>query len=244
VEVLDNATGAGVLVDRILDLTTTHPGFQVKRIVAGDIDDNMLAFATSKQQEATSSSAWRDVSITKIDQQAIPYDDNSFTHVFANFGIFFCQDESKALSEAHRVLKPGGVVGFTSWKAITWWAEVAEPALAQFLSDAPELPSQGGMFPSPGWSDMEQILTKLHDARFTDARVTEFSFAPRVPAEEFAEALAVLVKVVAKRAWSGETFIKHADQIEGVLLQYLKTNYAEGVWDGEMTAIITLGCKV
>jgi ubiquinone/menaquinone biosynthesis C-methylase UbiE len=117
VEILDNATGAGVLVDKLLDLTTTHPGFQVKRIVAGDIDDSMLVFAAIKQQEVSRSSAWKDVNIAKIDQMAIPCDDNSFTHVFSNFGIFFCQHDSKALSEAYRVLKPGGIVGFTSWKA-------------------------------------------------------------------------------------------------------------------------------
>jgi len=241
VEVLDNATGAGILTDNVLGLGERTPGFTVKRVVAGDLDDNMLAFADDKAHKSPYN--WDPVQIEKIDQQALPHPDASFTHVFANFGIFFCQDDAKALSEAYRVLKPSGTVGFTSWKIIRWWSDLAQPAITKHLPDAPSLPPPGGLFPTTGWTDPSAIPSKLEKAGFEDVKVSEYNFQPLVGAEEFAEATAVLVKIVAKRLWPEEAFTKYAGEIEASLLRYLKENYNDGVWDGQMTALITLGKK-
>lgn len=243
VEVLDNASGAGILVDHLLGLSAIHRSLQIKRVVAGDLDDTMLGFILDKQQNAATSSGWKEVTIKKIDQQSIPYDDSTFTHVFANFGIFFCKDDIKALSEAFRVLKSSGIAGFTSWKAISWWPQVAEPALAQYFPEAPKLPSPIGIFPSPSWNELGAIPPKLQEAGFENIRVSEYSFAPRVKPEEFAEAIAVLIKVVAKRVWPDEIFAKYAGGIEEALLKYLSENYDDGIWDGKMTAIISLARK-
>lgn len=241
VEVLDNATGAGILTDNLLGLGEQTPRLTVKRVVAGDLDDTMLAFADDKAHHSPYN--WDPVQIEKIDQQAIPHPDASFTHVFANFGIFFCQDDAKALSEAYRVLKPSGTVGFTSWKTIQWWSDLAQPALAKYLPEAPALPPPGALFPPSGWTDPSAIPSKLEKAGFEDVRVSEYKFQPLVVAEEFAEATGVLVKIVAKRIWSEEALLKYAGEIETSLLRYLKENYKEGVWDGYMTALITLGRK-
>ena len=243
VEVLDNASGAGILVDHLLRLSLTHNTLQIKQVVAGDLDETILSFISKKQEAAATSSAWKDVAIKRIDQQSIPYGDATFTHVFSNFGIFFCRDDTKALSEAYRVLRRSGTAGFTSWKAITWWSQVAEPALAQHFPEAPKLPSPAGIFPSPGWNELGAIPPKLREVGFENIRVSEYSFAPRVKADEFAEAIAVLIKVVAKRVWPDEIFVKYAGKIEEALLRYLHDNYEGGIWDGKMTAIISLGRK-
>jgi hypothetical protein len=52
-----------------------------------------------------------------------------------------------------------------------------------------------------------------------------------------------LVQGIAKRVWSGEEFEKFGGKIEGALLQYLEEKFENGVWDGEMTAIVALGTK-
>ncbi|KAK5737425.1 hypothetical protein LTR17_006652 [Elasticomyces elasticus] len=243
-EVLDNATGGGILIDELFRLAEEQSGLlNVKRVVAGDIDDSMLRAVQLKKDDTKSSSSWEKVEPMKIDQQAVPMSDGSFTHLFNNMGIFFCQDDEKALREAHRVLKSGGVASFTSWKSIAWWEEIAQPAIKQFIPEAPELPGPANLFPSRGWSDPAAIPAKLEKIGFSDVQVEEFEFTPDVEAEEFAEATGVLVKIVAKRLWSEEQCATYAQRVEPALRRYLEENYPSGRWTGKMIAITSVGRK-
>ena len=61
--------------------------------------------------------AWRNLVITgrtfqfkEIDAQSIPFEDESFDAVIANFMLYHVPDRSKALNEIKRVLKPGGTL--------------------------------------------------------------------------------------------------------------------------------------
>ena len=245
-DVLDNATGGGILVSELLKLAAEHrETVKINRIVAGDKDHNMVKAAGETKREALEAglNGWARVEILDVDQQAIPSPDATFTHVFANFGIFFCPDDEKALAETYRVLKSGGTAGFTSWKSIAWWSEIAQPAIKQFVPDAPELPSPNGLFPSTGWTDPDAIPGKLQKAGFEDVEVTDYRFTPDVSPEAFAEATGVLIKVVAQRLWPSDLTAKYADRIQPAILHYLRENYKEGRWDGQMTAIITVGKK-
>nr|OQO26240.1 hypothetical protein B0A51_07246 [Rachicladosporium sp. CCFEE 5018] len=228
VTVLDNASGAGILVSHLIDLAATAPGLQLQRIVAGDIDPEAISYARERQQAHLTSnpaSNWTRVEIQKIDQHSIPFPDASFTHVFANLGILFSFEDSKALSETYRVLQTDGTAGFTTWKGIKW-------------SPAPE-----DVFPSPGWKDPNLILEKMDQAGFVDVKVTEFDFAPKVVPEEFCEATAALVKLIAKRAWSEADFGRYAGELEGAMLRYYQEEFGEGKKQVRMTALITIGKK-
>jgi ubiquinone/menaquinone biosynthesis C-methylase UbiE len=248
IEALDLGCGGGIITSQLLESTSN-----IKRIIAGDIDDQMLAIVTAKRdnqinnQTPSTNSAnttnWSHVSIQKMNQTTIPHPSSTFTHVFNNFAIFFLPDDSPALAETHRVLKPSGQAGFTSWKSIAWWAAVVEPALAQHLPEAPKLPNPSGLFGASGWSDVDAIRAKLEKTGFGDVRVSEYRFVPMVEAGRFAKATAALVKGIAKRVWSDEDFERFGGKIEYALLRYLEGNFENGVWDGEMTAIVALGTK-
>lgn len=240
IDVLDNACGGGVLTNELLKLESRGQ-IQLNRIVASDSDEKMLDYVR-KRKEA---SQWPSkVEVMHIDQQEVPLPDDSFTHVFNNFGIFFCKDDEKALTETYRILRPGGTAGFTSWKVIAWWDSVARPAVKHFIPDGPELPHPGAVFPGRGWSDASAIPEKLTKAGFKEIDVSEYSFTPDVEAAEFAEAMAVLVKVITGRLWSEEDNEKFGPQIEPALLKYLETNFEGGKWDGKMLALISIGKKV
>jgi ubiquinone/menaquinone biosynthesis C-methylase UbiE len=246
IEALDLGCGGGIITSQLLESTSN-----IKRIIAGDIDDQMLAIVNSKRDSEifhsndnnTTNNSWSNVSIQKINQTTIPHPPSTFTHVFNNFAIFFLPDDTPALAETYRVLKPSGQAGFTSWKSIAWWTAVVEPALAQHLPKAPKLPNPSGVFGASGWSDVDAIRAKLEKTGFGDVRVSEFEFAPMVAAGPFAKATAALVKGIAKRVWSEEEFGEFGEKIEDALLRYLEKNFENGVWDGEMTAMVALGTK-
>lgn len=236
-EILDNACGGGIMASELLSLS---PKPRISRIIAGDNDKSMLSYVRDR---AARSSGWESVEVKEIDQTAIPFPEQSFDYIFNNFGIFFHPADDRALAETYRALKPNGVAGFTSWKSISWWPAVALPALKIALPNAPPLPPTVAIFPAPGWTETSSIPPKLEEAGFKDVEVSEFAFAPRVPAKEFAESTAVLVKVVMKRLWSEGDFRKFEERVEGAILNYLTENWEDGVWDGEMVAIVTTGRK-
>jgi ubiquinone/menaquinone biosynthesis C-methylase UbiE len=241
-EILDLACGGGIISSELVN----NKSLNIKRIIAADLDDQMLTF-TSKKRDAilktSPDSPWSRVETQKMSQTSLPLPDTTFDYVFNNFGIFFHPDENATLTETLRVLRSNGIAGLTSWKAIAWWAEVADPALAKYLPEAPKLPAPGGLFPTKGWNDPTAIPAKLQQAGFRDVRVSEYKFKPRVEAEPFAQATGFLVRSIAKRVWSEDVYGKFGGQIERALVQYLKAKYEGGVWDGDMTAIITLGSK-
>jgi ubiquinone/menaquinone biosynthesis C-methylase UbiE len=77
-------------------------------LIASDVNPDMLAMAQKKLKEFTIS--WR-----IIDAQQLPFEDNSLDLVVCSFGYMFVGDKSKAFAEAFRVLKPGGMLLFSTW---------------------------------------------------------------------------------------------------------------------------------
>src|SRR5688572_656964 len=81
--------------------------------------------------------AWRNLVVTgrafkfeEIDAQSIPYMDETFDAVIANFMLYHIPDRQKAISEIKRVLKPGGylfaaTVGENHLKKIMEWIRYA-----------------------------------------------------------------------------------------------------------------------
>ncbi|KAM0720658.1 hypothetical protein Q7P37_004795 [Cladosporium fusiforme] len=245
-EILDLACGGGIITNEIIKTASEHSNLNLNRIIAGDIDPRMLDFVANRRDaaiKADTNSHWSRVETQRIDQASLPSPDGTFTHVFSNFGIFFSPAEDSVLSETYRVLKTSGKAGFTSWKSIAWWPTIADPALAQFLPEAPKLPSPDGFFSATGWNDVNAIPAKLEKAGFQDVQVSEFKFRLEIEAEPFANATALLVQSIAKRVWSEEEFGKFGGRVEGALLKFINEHYESGIVDGSMTAIITLGTK-
>lgn len=101
--ILDVAAGTGDITREIIK-RTQHTNFTV-HISATDLNENMLQEGKKRLIDA---GILQNVHWQVADAQALPYPDNSFNAYVIAFGLRNVSQRSKALSEALRVLKPGG----------------------------------------------------------------------------------------------------------------------------------------
>ena len=78
------------------------------RLVATDFNADMLQVAKNKLEDLS-------IDFQVEDAQNLSFPENSFDLVVCQFGLMFLKDKPKGLSEALRVLKPGGTFVFTTW---------------------------------------------------------------------------------------------------------------------------------
>ncbi|OQP56385.1 class I SAM-dependent methyltransferase [Niastella populi] len=78
------------------------------KLIASDISEEMLAEARKQLRHAN-------IDWQKIDAQQLPFSDNGFELIVCCFGYMFVPDRPKAFAETWRVLKPGGMLLFTTW---------------------------------------------------------------------------------------------------------------------------------
>jgi ubiquinone/menaquinone biosynthesis C-methylase UbiE len=98
---LDVATGAGH--------TALAFALHVARVIATDLTPEMLA----KTAELAAKRGLTNVETRPADAEALPFDDASFDLVTCRIAMHHFPNPRQALAEFARVLKPGGVLGFT-----------------------------------------------------------------------------------------------------------------------------------
>jgi malonyl-CoA O-methyltransferase len=102
-KILDAGTGTG---DAIRPLQKMY---RQAEVVALDISEQML-------RKAAARASWLRPSLQVCgDVEALPFADNSFDLVFSSLSMQWCNDLDVALQNFMRVLKPGGLLMFTSF---------------------------------------------------------------------------------------------------------------------------------
>ena len=76
------------------------------QVVGVDFSPAMLAFARARAPSAT---------LIEADAQDLPFGDDEFDIVVSNLGVCHVPDQPRALSQARRVLRPGGRFAMTVW---------------------------------------------------------------------------------------------------------------------------------
>lgn len=101
--VLETACGTGRVTGQLRKALSSEV-----RLIATDLNADMITIA--KKIITDENIEW-----LTADAQSLPFDDNSFDLLVCQFGLMFVPDKAKALSEAFRVLRPGGRIILNTW---------------------------------------------------------------------------------------------------------------------------------
>jgi len=170
--VLDLASGAG---EPALSIArTVGPSGEV---YATDIVPEMLAGARRRAADA----GLEAIRFEIADMEALPFPDGRFDRVTCRFGLMFCPNPVAALSEARRVLAPGGRVAFMVWgprHESTLFDVLASAAAVVFGEDEDIDYTTPFRFAEPG-----SLAAAMTQAGLAGAEEQALQFAPRVPAD-------------------------------------------------------------
>ena len=152
--VLEVAAGTGVVTRALASVLPERVA-----IVATDLNQPML-------DQASALGTTRPVEWRQADAMQLPFQDGTFDAVVCQFGVMFFPDKPQALSEARRVLRPGGVLVFNVWDRIEE-NEFADTVTAALASVFPEDPPRFLARTPHGYHERSRIEQDLVSSGFS-----------------------------------------------------------------------------
>jgi SAM-dependent methyltransferase len=157
--VLEIAAGTGVVTRK---LASALP--ESVSIVSTDLNQPMLDMAAAVGTQ-------RPVEWRQADAMQLPFEDGTFDAVVCQFGAMFFPEKPKAFSEAHRVLRRGGVFIFNVWDRIE------ENEFADFVTTA-----VGSLFPEDPPRFLARTPHGYYDTAIIerDVAMSRFGASPQI----------------------------------------------------------------
>ena len=104
--VIEAGAGAGGLAKELMELN----GLSLDHLYVTDIAEGML-----QQAERRLEGFDKAVTVELADATQFKYADNTFDRYVSNMVLHYADDPNGMVNECYRVLKPGGICGFTIW---------------------------------------------------------------------------------------------------------------------------------
>jgi SAM-dependent methyltransferase len=193
--ILETACGTGIVTQHLAR------AFPAATITATDLSQPMIDVAAAHLADDL---AARRVSFQPVDACSLPFPDASFDAVVCQYGVMFFPDKVRAMAEARRVLRPGGVFLFNVWRSLR---DNPIPGLVHDLL-ARRFPANPPQFLAQlpyGWSDPAEVERVTRAGGFAHVTLTDVDHPSVAPSAD-----------VAARAWLEGTPLFLALQERGV----------------------------
>ena len=191
-KVLDIAGGTGDIAFRILDYATNVKGDTAAHVTVSDINPDMLAEGRKRSLDTAYANTDRLDFLEANAEKLSMIESNSIDLYTVAFGIRNFTDKQRALHEAFRVLKPGGVFACLEFSRVSnglldavykRWSFSAIPIIGQLVAadrtsyqylveSIERFPSQeefrgmigkaGFMIPGQGWENLTGGIAAIH----------------------------------------------------------------------------------
>ena len=202
------------------------------KLIASDISPDMLAVAKEKLKKL-------DITWEMVDAQHLPFEDGSIDLVVCCFGYMFVQDKLKAFAEAYRVLRPFGMLLFTTWDKLELigasyvYRNIAKKYLKEPLPESYNLP-----FSMYDESDIQKMLQKVGFSKISIKKISKLSISPT--AKEASEGLAqggiIYNAIMSQNPGSIE-------EIKALVEKELSEKFGEAPMAAPMSAVISKAWK-
>ena len=206
---LDVGCGTGVVA-----LTAAHAGAKVS---GSDLTPELITRAKENAQISD-----LDIDFKVADVEDLPYKDNEFDFVLSQFGHMFAPCPEVATSEMLRVLKPGGVIAFS-----TWPPELLTGRLF-VLTGKYGPPAPKNVSPPVMWGEVEIIKKRLsenvRDITFHRAEYGNPALSPshmRVALEAYIGPIGATVKLLESNP---KKLTEFRNAMEDLLSEYFQHN--------------------
>lgn len=220
--VLEVAAGTGVVTRALASALPERVS-----IVATDLNQPML-------DQASTLGTQRPVEWRQADAMQLPFQDGTFDAVVCQFGVMFFPDKATAFSEAHRVLRPGGVLIFNVWDRIAE-NEFADTVTAALTSLFPADPPRFLARTPHGYHERARIEHDLVSGGFTappeivTLAARSLARSPRDPAIAFCQGTPLRSEIEARDA-------SRLGEATDVAAAAIGRRFGRGAVDGKMQA--------
>jgi SAM-dependent methyltransferase len=209
--VLDVACGTGVVA-----LTAARAGAKVSAL---DFAPELLARARENSALMKLEADWKEG-----DAEELPYSDASFDFVVSQFGHMFAPRPEVVTKEMLRVLKPGGVIAFS-----TWPPELFVGKMFALTGRYAPPPPEGVSSPSL-WGDPNVVRERLGSAVKDLVFDRDIMMAQALSVGHarffFEKNIGPITKLVEKlSATDPEKLARFRAELEGIALPYFENNF-------------------
>ncbi|KAJ5201345.1 uncharacterized protein N7498_006008 [Penicillium cinerascens] len=166
--ILDDGCGPGPIMSRIIDeFGSSLP--ESCTLICSDFAPAMVEQVEEVKNRKISDDAdslWNRVGTEVLDSMDLhSVDDDSLSHVAAGWSFFNAKSPLKALTEARRVLQPGGVLAASSWAETDWLKILRAITKIDPSRSPPSIPDD--------WAKAPKLKEQLKTAGYLNVEVYE-----------------------------------------------------------------------
>lgn len=262
---LDHACGTGPVVAALLEAHDAGGVVPHSRVLCADFSAALL----DALRQRIAARGWQGIETALLDAQETDLPAASFSHITLNFAMHIIPAPARVLADAHRLLRPGGTLGFTVWAdANEGLTRDLRYALTGFPFPTPSL----DLFPAAAngltdWVTEAGLAAELdrfnHAAattttttsageakeeappRLVDLEVRTCRYAVRVDGpEHYLRMFGHMVQWATTSFWDEETRARAREGglLERHIVQRMREAHGDGGWDQEWTYIVAT-CK-